>query len=87
MVGENLAKRIPWQNEDNDYGRAVRADRQGDRGGQGDLRRALEALDGGADIRGIDFGALAARAEDQRDRVEDLRVRAAREALSGESAA
>ena len=43
VVGENLAKRIARQNEDNDYGRAVRADRQGDRGGQGDLRRALEA--------------------------------------------
>ncbi len=35
----------------------------------------------------MDFAALAARAEDQRDRVEDLRVRAAREALGGESSA
>jgi hypothetical protein len=55
--------------------------------GKLELWRSLEALDGGADIRGIDFAALAARAEDQRDRVEDLRVRAAREALSGQSAA
>ena len=52
--------------------------------GKLELWRSLEALDGGADIRGMDFAVLAARAEDQRDRVEDLRVRAAREALSGE---
>jgi hypothetical protein len=50
--------------------------------GKLELWRSLEALDGGADIGGTDFSALAARAENQRDRVEDLRIRAAREALS-----
>ena len=55
--------------------------------GKLELWRSLEALDGGAETGGMDFAALAARVEDQRDRVEDLRVRAAREALGGESVA
>jgi len=146
VVGENLAKRIVRQNEDNEYGRGLAKiakeieedkatlqkvmDRAGVRQkqvrlalarvtelgtrlkpngrlvgysplsrvlelegltigitGKLELWRSLEALDGDADIRGMDFGALAARAESQRDRVEDLRVRAAREALGGESVA
>jgi hypothetical protein len=52
--------------------------------GKLELWRSLQALDGGVDLDAVDFEALAARAERQRDRVEDLRVRAAREALSGE---
>ena len=146
VVGENLAKRIVRQNEDNEYGRGVARiakeieedkatlqkvmDRAGVRRkqvrlalahvtelgtrlkpngrlvgysplsrllelegltigitGKLELWRSLEALDGGAETGGMDFAALAARAEDQRDRVEDLRVRAAREALGGESVA
>jgi hypothetical protein len=55
--------------------------------GKLELWRSLEALDGDTGLRGMDFGALAARAESQRDRVEDLRVRAAREALGGDSVA
>jgi hypothetical protein len=147
VVGENLAKRIVRQNEDNEYGRGIAKiakeieedkatllkvmDRAGVRRkqvrlalarvtelgtrlkpngrlvgysplsrvlelegltigitGKLELWRSLEALDGGsAETGGMDFAALAARAEDQRDRVEDLRVRAAREALGGESSA
>jgi hypothetical protein len=144
VVGENLAKRIARQNEDNEYGRGVaqiareieedrvtlgevmeragvkrkqvrlafaRVTELGTRlkpngrlvgysplsrvlelegltmgiSGKLELWRSLEALNGGADIGGMDFGALAARAEDQRDRVEDLRLRAAREALGGQA--
>ena len=50
--------------------------------GKLELWRSLETLDGGPSL-GVNFASLAARAEDQRDRVEDLRVRAAREALGG----
>ena len=50
--------------------------------GKLELWRSMGALENGARIDGVDFERLAARAEDQRDRVEDLRVRAAREALS-----
>jgi hypothetical protein len=50
--------------------------------GKLELWRSLEALENGLGIGGFDFAALAARAEDQRDRAEELRVRAAREALS-----
>ena len=146
VVGENLAKRIARQNEDNEYGRAVAQiakeieedkatlrevmDRAGVRqkqirlafarvtelgtrlkpngrlvgysplsrvlelegltmgiSGKLELWRSLEALNSSADIGGMDYSALAARAENQRDRGEDLRGRAAREALSGQTAA
>jgi hypothetical protein len=50
--------------------------------GKLELWRSLEALENGLGIGGFDFTALAIRAEDQRDRAEELRVRAAREALS-----
>jgi hypothetical protein len=50
--------------------------------GKLELWRSLETLDGGPSL-GLNFASLAARAEDQRDRVEDLRIRAAREALGG----
>jgi hypothetical protein len=50
--------------------------------GKLELWRSLEAIENGSRIGGLDFAALAARAENQRDRAEDLRVRAAREALS-----
>jgi hypothetical protein len=50
--------------------------------GKLELWRSLEALENGLRIGGLDFTALAARAEDQRDRAEELRLRAAREALS-----
>ena len=50
--------------------------------GKLELWRSMAALGDDPPIAGIDFERLAARAEDQRDRVEDLRVRAAREALS-----
>jgi hypothetical protein len=50
--------------------------------GKLELWRSLEALENGSGIGGFDFTALAARAEDQRDRAEELRLRAAREALS-----
>lgn len=51
--------------------------------GKLELWRSMAALEDGPGIAGFDFERLAARAEDQRDRVEDLRVRAAREAFSG----
>jgi hypothetical protein len=51
--------------------------------GKLELWRSLEAVEDGADLGGIDFASLAARAEDQRERVEELRVNAAQEALSG----
>ena len=50
------------------------------------LWRSLETLDHDSGVPDLDYTALATRAEDQRDRVEELRVRAAREALSGEAA-
>jgi hypothetical protein len=50
--------------------------------GKLELWRSLEALENGSGIGGFDFTALAARAADQRDRAEELRLRAAREALS-----
>ncbi len=51
--------------------------------GKLELWRSMGALENGSRIAEVDFEQLAARAEDQRDRVEDLRVRAAREALGG----
>ena len=42
----------------------------------------MDALENGSRIADLDFVQLAARAESQRDRVQDLRVQAAREALS-----
>jgi hypothetical protein len=145
VVGENLAKRIARQNEDNEYGRAVGQiakeieedkatlqevmDRAGVRQkqirlalarltelatrlkpngrlvgysplsrvielegltmgitGKLELWRSLETLDHDSGVPDLDYTALATRAEDQRNRVEELRVRAAREALSGEAA-
>jgi hypothetical protein len=50
--------------------------------GKLELWRSLGALENGSGIGGFDFTALAARAADQRDRAEELRLRAAREALS-----
>ncbi|HEY6671319.1 MAG TPA: hypothetical protein VIZ91_02335 [Solirubrobacterales bacterium] len=52
--------------------------------GKLELWRSMEAVNG-AKVPGFDFTQLAQRAETQRDLVEDLRVRAAREAL-GEGA-
>jgi hypothetical protein len=145
VVGENLAKRIVRQNEDNEYGRGVAQiareieedkatlrevmDRAGVRQkqirlafarvaelgmrlkpngrlvgysplsrvlelegltmgitGKLELWRSLETLDHDSGVPDLDYTALATRAEDQRNRVEELRVRAAREALSGEAA-
>lgn len=54
--------------------------------GKLELWRSMEAVEKGKRIPGFDFSELARRAEAQRDAVEDLRVRAAREALSGEAA-
>jgi hypothetical protein len=51
--------------------------------GKLELWRSLGALENGSRVAGVYFERLAARAEDQRDRVADLRVRAAREALGG----
>jgi hypothetical protein len=51
--------------------------------GKLELWRSMEAVENGARIPGFDFSQLAQRAEAQRDAVEDLRVRAAQEALSG----
>jgi hypothetical protein len=51
--------------------------------GKLELWRSMDALENGAALRGVDFERLIARAESQRDRVEDLRVKAAREALGG----
>ncbi len=51
--------------------------------GKLELWRSMEALENGSSIAQVDFERLASRAEGQRDRVEDLRVRAARDALSG----
>lgn len=51
--------------------------------GKLELWRSLDALNERSDALGVNFASLAARAEDQRDRVEELRIRAAREALSG----
>jgi len=50
--------------------------------GKLELWRSLDASLNGSDLQGIDLARLIERAEDQRDRVEDLRIRAAREALS-----
>lgn len=50
--------------------------------GKLELWRSLDASQNGSDLEGIDLARLIERAEDQRDRVEDLRIRAAREALS-----
>jgi hypothetical protein len=50
--------------------------------GKLELWRSMEAVENGAKITGFDFSQLAQRAEAQREVVEDLRVRAAREALA-----
>ncbi len=51
--------------------------------GKLELWRSLEAIGDGAAVGDIDLRALIARAEAQRERVEGLRVSAAREALGG----
>jgi len=51
--------------------------------GKLELWRSMEVVQNGQKITGFDFAQLARRAEAQRDAVEDLRVRAAREALAG----
>jgi hypothetical protein len=53
--------------------------------GKLELWRALGRLDEPR-LRAIDFGELARSAEAQRDKVEDLRLRAAREAFAGSPA-
>ena len=50
--------------------------------GKLELWRSMEAVDNGNGIPGFDFSQLARRAEAQRDVIEDVRVRAAQEALS-----
>jgi len=54
--------------------------------GKLELWRSMEAVENGNRIPGFDFSELARRAEAQRDAVEDLRVRAAREALGDRTA-
>jgi hypothetical protein len=49
--------------------------------GKLELWRSLEAVENGNKVTGFDFSQFAQRAEAQRDAVEDLRVRAAREVL------
>jgi hypothetical protein len=51
--------------------------------GKLELWRSMEAVQNGSAVSDVDFENLIARAESQRDRVEDLRVEAAREALGG----
>ncbi|HEY6638878.1 MAG TPA: hypothetical protein VIZ61_14465 [Solirubrobacterales bacterium] len=51
--------------------------------GKLELWRSMDAVENGNAIPGFDFTQLARRAEAQRDLVEELRVRAAEEALSG----
>jgi hypothetical protein len=51
--------------------------------GKLELWRSMEAVQNGSAVSDVDFGKLIARAESQRDRVEALRVEAAREALGG----
>ncbi len=51
--------------------------------GKLELWRSLDMLEEGPEVPDMDFGSLAARAESQRDRVEELRLKAAREALDG----
>lgn len=53
--------------------------------GKLELWRSMHALENRSAIRDVDFARLIERAESQRDRVEDLRVQAAREALSDSS--
>jgi predicted DNA-binding ribbon-helix-helix protein len=50
--------------------------------GKLELWRSLGELEDASALREIDFQRLIARAEDQRERVEDLRIRAAREAFA-----
>jgi hypothetical protein len=49
--------------------------------GKLELWRSLHSIEGDPDVPEADYAGLASRAEDQRDRVEELRVRAAAEAL------
>jgi hypothetical protein len=51
--------------------------------GKLELWRSLQAIEGDRQVPDADYAGLAARAENQRDRVEELRVRAAAEALGG----
>jgi hypothetical protein len=51
--------------------------------GKLELWRSLNAVQNESALSDVDFEKLIARAENQRDRVEDLRIKAAREALSG----
>jgi hypothetical protein len=54
--------------------------------GKLELWRSLAAVKSDPGVPEADYDRLAARAEDQRDRVEELRIRAAAEALSGSAA-
>lgn len=49
--------------------------------GKLELWRSMDAVQNSSALGEVDFGRLIARAENQRDRVEDLRIKAAREAL------
>jgi hypothetical protein len=51
--------------------------------GKLELWRSLQAIETDPELPDADYAQLAARAESQRDRVEDLRVKAAAEALGG----
>jgi hypothetical protein len=51
--------------------------------GKLELWRSLRAVESDPEVPEADYAGLASRAEDQRDRVEELRVEAAAEALSG----
>jgi hypothetical protein len=54
--------------------------------GKLELWRSLDAVHDDPEVPDLDFGRLAARAEDQRDLVEELRLKAAREALGRQAA-
>ena len=51
--------------------------------GKLELWRSMNAVQNGSALSDVDFEKLIARAENQRDRVEELRIKAAREALTG----
>jgi hypothetical protein len=51
--------------------------------GKLELWRSLRAIEADPEVPDVDYTQLAARAESQRDRVEQLRVKAAAEALGG----
>ncbi|HEY7266147.1 MAG TPA: hypothetical protein VH501_00495 [Solirubrobacterales bacterium] len=54
--------------------------------GKLELWRSLRAVENDPEVPDVDYERMAARAEDQRDRVEELRIKAAAEALSGSPA-